>query len=247
MSSKRFEGQRILVCGGATGIGAATARLLGSEGATVCIQYRQRETEAKEMCRQLRSDGASVEIFPADLTDSDQVKSLIKDVGVMHGLVHSVSPALPNALFYQINWSEYEQHWSTAVESAYWLLKHSLESESCSLQAVVFVLSSYTIGVPPKNLAPYISAKYALLGLCKVMALELAERGIRINSISPGFTPTPLTAHIEPRLQDFVARGIPMHRLGSSEDAAMAAAFLLSSESSFITGVNLPVSGGAAM
>jgi 3-oxoacyl-[acyl-carrier protein] reductase len=247
MSRERFKGQRILVCGGATGIGAATANLLASEGATVLVQYRHREAEARELCRRLTSEGASVDVVQADLTDSDQVGSLIRDVGLLHGIVHSVSPTLSNAHFYQSDWYEYEQHWSAAVKSAYWLLKCSLELEPCSLQSVVFVLSSYTIGVPPKNLAPYVSAKYALLGLCRVMALELADRKIRVNSISPGFTPTPLTAHIEPRLQEFMARGIPMGRLGTSEDAAMAAAFLLSEDSSFITGVNLPVAGGAVM
>src|SRR5947209_9312418 len=247
MSDERFRGQTILVCGGATGIGAAIVRLLASQGATVWIQYRRREAEALELCRQLRSEGASAETFCADLTVAAQVENLIQAAGEIDGLVHSVSPPLPNELFYQLDWSEYVEHWRTSVQSAYLLLKYSLDSQPCSLQSVVLLLSTCTIGVPPKNWAPYISAKYALLGLSKSMAVELADRCIRINCVSPGFTSTPLTAHIEPRFQEFIARAIPMRRLGTVDDAALATAFLLSKKSGFITGINLAVSGGTVM
>lgn len=235
------------MCGGATGIGAATARLLASRGAAVCMQYHTRESQARELCAQLRSTGGSVDVAQADLTEPGDIERLVESISAIHGIVHSVSPPLQDKNFQEAEWEEYERHWRTAVQSAYWLVKLSLRIQPDALRSVVFILSTSTIGVPPKRWAPYVSAKYALLGLAKSMAVELAGTGIRVNCVSPGFTSTPLTAHVEPRLQDFVARSIPAGRLSTVEDVAAAVAFLLSDESSFVTGVNLPVSGGAAM
>ena len=81
----------------------------------------------------------------------------------------------------------------------------------------------------------------------KSVAQEAAGRGMRLNLVSPGMTETPLTAHIDPRRRDLVARSLPLKRLGTADDAARAIAFLLSDESGYVVGADLPVAGGAVL
>jgi 3-oxoacyl-[acyl-carrier protein] reductase len=109
------------------------------------------------------------------------------------------------------------------------------------------VLSSVTLGVPPPDKSPYVTAKYGLLGLARSLAVELAAKGMRVNCVSPGFTRTFLTAGVDERVQELIARSVPMKRLSTPEDVAAAVAFLVSPDSAYITGVNLPVSGGVVM
>ena len=112
------------------------------------------------------------------------------------------------------------------------------------LDSVVFILSSAVLDVPPVDKSSYVSAKYALLGLARSLAVELAPKGIRINCVSPGFTPTRLTAHVDQRIQDMITRSVPLNRLCRPDDVAAAVAYLLSEDGSYLTGVNLPVCGG---
>jgi len=94
---------------------------------------------------------------------------------------------------------------------------------------------------------PYTTAKFALLGLARSLAVELAGRRIRVNCVSPGFAETSLTSHIDPRLKEMIARSVPLKRLASPDEIASAVAFLLNPENGYLTGINLPVTGGGAM
>jgi 3-oxoacyl-[acyl-carrier protein] reductase len=244
--SARFAERRFLVCGAATGIGAETARLLAAEGAEVLIQYRSRAKDAQALCEELVAHGSRASVYRADMVYEDDVRMLTKAVGTVHGFVHSISGAVPKETFEKTPWTEYQAHWESSVKSAFLLVRSLLESE-VRPSVGVFVLSTYTIGVPPKNMAAYTTAKYALLGLMKSMAAEQAPNGLRLNGVSPGFTETPFTEHVEPRHRELLARGLPMKRFGTPREAAAAIAFLLSDESEYMTGTNLIVGGGAVM
>src|SRR5205823_4243865 len=112
--------------------------------------------------------------------------------------------------------------------------------DACRREAMVFVLSSVTLGVPPAEKSPYTSAKYGLLGLARTLAAELSSRQIRVNCVSPGFVETSLTAHVDPRVKEMIARSVPLKRLASPEDVSAAVAYLLSPEAAYVTGVNFP-------
>jgi NAD(P)-dependent dehydrogenase (short-subunit alcohol dehydrogenase family) len=113
--------------------------------------------------------------------------------------------------------------------------------------AVVWVLTTATIGAPPKQMSAYASGKMAALGLMRCLAAEYASKGIRFNAVSPGFTETPLTATTPAEVRELYRKAIPMGRLASPEDTASAVSYLVSEGSAFVTGVNLPVCGGAVM
>ncbi|MBI3522157.1 MAG: SDR family oxidoreductase [Chloroflexi bacterium] len=242
--SGRFAGQRILVCGAATGIGAAAARRLAREGANVSLQYRTRASEVETLRDELRNEGAAVEILAADLTLPADVDALFSGADGFGGIVHSVSAPLPSARFDRLPWDEYQAHFDVAVRSAYLILRAALARPAPALRASVFVLTSATLTAPPADWAPYLVAKHALWALVRSAAVELAAKGIRVNCVSPAFTTTPLTAGIDPRVSELIAKSIPMRRLGTPEDAASAIAYLLSDDAAFVTGANLPVGGG---
>lgn len=246
MSGYRLAGRRILVCGGATGIGAATARIAASQGAAIRIQYRTRTAEATRLCDELRAAGASVEISQADITSEKDVGRLAAEVGDVHGVVHSVSPPLPRASADRTQWSVFEEHWTAAVKALF-MITRSFVPSAASLDSIVAVLSSVVLGPPPKDMAAYVTAKHALYGFCRALAVELAPRKIRVNCVSPGLTPTPLTSHVDPRHHDILGRAVPLGRLGTPDDAAHVIAFLLGAEAAYLTGANIPVAGGAVM
>jgi NAD(P)-dependent dehydrogenase (short-subunit alcohol dehydrogenase family) len=243
--SRGFAGRTIVVFGGATGIGAATASRLASDGASVIVQYHTREAQARELCERLRATGAAATAAQADLTDADATGALVAALPAVDGFVHAVSAPLDAEPFDALSWERMTAHLDVAVKSAFAIAKAMIVRDPRPT-AGVFVSSIVTSGVPPANWSAYVTAKYALLGFVRSLAADAAGRGLRLNLVSPGLTDTPLTASMDPRRRELAGRATPLKRLGTVDEAAAAIAFLLSDESSYLVGVDLPVAGGTA-
>ena len=112
---------------------------------------------------------------------------------------------------------------------------------------LVTILTEYVTGAPPAGLSDYVSAKYALMGLCKSMAIELAKYDCTVNMVSPGITETGLIAKLPPKMIELQAAQNPLQRIAEPDDVASAVAFLLSPESRYVNGVNMLVNGGGRM
>src|SRR5262249_19544334 len=108
----------------------------------------------------------------------------------------------------------------------------------------VNVLTTYTLGLPPAKLSAYVTSKYALLGLTRSMAVEFVRYGVRVNAVSPGVTRTEFIADLPERFIEQMEAGLPMERIATPQEVASVICFLLSPEASYMTGVNVPVSGG---
>jgi 3-oxoacyl-[acyl-carrier protein] reductase len=251
MTSRRLENQRILVTGAATGIGREVCLRLAKDGADIGINYRTREEEALSLKFELERMGGNPWLAQADVSAPDEVQAMMEDVarrGGVNALVHAASAPLADRKFNKTEWDSFVKQWEVAVHAAYLLVNSCIKLKAeADLGSVVFLLSSVTLGVPPAEKSPYVSAKYALLGLAQCLAVELASKGVRVNCVSPGFTLTPLTAHVDIRIQEIISRSVPLKRLCNPDDVANAVAFLVSAESAYMTGVNLPVCGGAMM
>jgi NAD(P)-dependent dehydrogenase (short-subunit alcohol dehydrogenase family) len=248
MMMQHQEKRRVLVAGGASGIGREICVRLAREGAEVWINYHTRAAEAETLQAELAQTGATSFLGQADVCDPAQVTELLAGVeqkGGVHALVYAPSPPLQDKKFVKTDWAPFLTHWEVAVHGAYLLVQGCLALKSeARLDSVVMLLSSVTLGMPPAERSPYVSAKYALLGLARSLAVELAPKGIRVNCVSPGFTPIGLMAQVDERIQELIARAVPLKRLCTPEDVAAAVAFLVSPESAYLTGVNLPVTGG---
>jgi NAD(P)-dependent dehydrogenase (short-subunit alcohol dehydrogenase family) len=248
MTERRLENQRVLVAGGASGIGRQICSRLAHEGAQVWINYRSRGTEAESLQAELAQAGAIARLVQADVCDETQVAEMLAHIeqgGGVHSLVYAPSAPLKDKKFVKTDWAAFVRHWEVAVHGAYLLIQGLLAlNAETRLESVVIILSSVTLGLPPVEKSPYVSAKYALLGLAHCLAVELAPKGVRVNCVSPGFTATGLNAGVDERIQELIARSVPLKRLCTPEEIASAVTFLLSAESAYVTGVNLPITGG---
>jgi 3-oxoacyl-[acyl-carrier protein] reductase len=246
-------GRRVaLVTGASRGIGAAIARTLAAQGVEVAINYYRSADHAEREAREIRQAGGSAVAVQADVREAEDVSRLVQTVASeFGGLTHVVNAAiggLEQQPFADLSWNAFQQHLEYQVkavvqvcQAAYPFLK------AAGRGAIVNVLSQVTAGVPPARMADYVVAKYALLGLSKALAVEWAGDGIRVNTVSPGLTRTELTEHYQERVFKMEATRVPLGRLATLDDIAHTVAFLLGDESSFLTGVNVPITGGQVM
>ncbi|MFA7586877.1 MAG: SDR family oxidoreductase [Novosphingobium sp.] len=233
-----LENKRILVSGGASGIGRATAAVLSARGARVAVIDRAAAT------------GVPAEIaLKADLSQEAEVAAAVeqagKTLGGIDGLVHSAGIAgLGTAVDLELD--RWDQVLAVHLTGAMLLARHAIPAMlDAGGGAIVNVASIYGMVGGSNNLA-YNSAKGAIVQLTRSIAADYGRQGIRANSVSPGYIETPLSDLLKQdrrMLEAFVDMHV-LGRGGQPEEVAAAIAFLLSDEASFITAVNLPVDGG---
>ncbi|TCJ97523.1 SDR family NAD(P)-dependent oxidoreductase [Nocardia alba] len=229
-----------LVIGGASGIGLATARTLAAEGYRVTIADIDGDAARAAAARL----GGDVTAIRMDVTDEDSVASGFESVPGVHTVVNCAGLSIPGAI------TELElAHWQTTVDvcltGTFLVLKHA--GRHAAEGAGIVCIASLNGRQPGTGLASYCAAKAGVLMLVEVAALELAERGIRVNAISPGLVDTPLVAGISmvPGLTEEYLDNAPLGRSGRPEEIADAVAFLASDRASWMTGSAIDLNGGA--
>ncbi len=144
-------------------------------------------------------------------------------------------------------WSDFQAQLDVELRTAVTICARFLpRMAAAKLGKLVFVLSSYTLGVPPAAMAHYVTSKYALLGLMKALASEYAARGVCVNAISPSMVETSFLADIPDLLVELAADSHPLKRNATPGDVAPMVKFLLSEAADYMTGVNVPITGGGA-
>lgn len=246
--------QVAFITGGSRGLGAAIARRLASAGALVVINFVEREDAAALVKQDIEAAGGKAVLLRADVCDRQALESAwlnlraASGIGPVTTLVHSAGAALQPAAFLASDWNAFARHFDVAVQGAFNASQLFLPEMVAAKSGTITLISSAAgSGVPPAQWSPYVTAKAALLGLMRSLAVEFGPHGVRVNAISPGLIPTDLTAFIPDRMKQMSAMQVPLKRLASVDDIAAAVAHLVSSEASFITGVNLPVAGGSVM
>ena len=229
-----------LVIGGASGIGFATARTLAAEGYRVVIADVNEEG-AREAAARL---GGEVTAIAMDVTDEASVQRGFEAEQGVHAVVDCAGLSMPGAL------TELElAHWRTTIDvcltGTFLVLKHA--GRQMADGGSITCIASLNARQPGTGLAAYCAAKAGVLMLVEVAALELAERGIRVNAISPGLVDTPLVAGaaLVPGLIEEYLENTPLGRSGQPEEIADAVAFLASSRAGWMTGSTIDLNGGA--
>jgi 3-oxoacyl-[acyl-carrier protein] reductase len=253
-----LKDKRALVTGSSRGLGYATARRLTLEGAQVAINSRSKENIDVTAENLAEESGQSVYSFPGDLTDKDAPARIVhQSVDALGGLDILVTNAggPPSGAFEKFD----EETWATAIDLSFLshvrLIRAALPHLRESPAASVLTITSYSVKQPVPNLVLSNSIRSATIGLTKTLALELGGEGIRFNSILPAWTETERvfelmrhraglsgsTLEEEIKNQSTIS---PMGRMGTPEEFANAAVFLVSPAASYITGVMLTVDGG---
>ena len=244
----RFDGKTVIVTGGGSGIGAATAEELASSGATVVVADLNLE-HAEQVVKGITEKGGKAYPFAVDVAKADQVKAMVDfavaKTGALYGIVNNAGiggPAAPTGSYDLEGWQKVID---INLSGVFYGMRFAIpEIEKAGGGAVVNV-ASILGSVGFSNSTAYVSAKHAVVGATKNAALEHAAGGVRVNSVGPGFIHTPLVANALDEATLKVLEGKhALNRLGRSEEVAALIVFLLSERASFITGSYHLVDGG---
>ena len=245
---ERFTAQVGLVTGGSEGIGLAIARRLISEGATVYVCGRREDVLASAG----ESLGVQAHTRQLDVSDTSALQALITKIQNTHGRFDFL---VNNAM--HVGWSgiadtsldAFQQDFRVNVDAAFASTQAAMSVMVAAGRGAILNVSSINGLLATENMAAYSASKAGLIHFSKCAAMEAAPHGVRINVIAPGVIATPSTEAALggiPGYTEAVAGGVPMNRLGEPEEVAATAAFLLSEDAGYVTGVCLSVDGGKA-
>ncbi len=248
-----FADRVVLVTGGASGIGKAAAQQLAQRGASVAIADINRQAAA-DVAQMLREQNLNAGSYFLDVADEDSVEQLIasvvRDFGDLHAAINSAGIAdLPDTLI-EMSLEKYERMIRINQTSIFLCLKHELRhfmSKSGEQRAgrSIVNLSSGAAFVPAPGQVHYTAAKHAVVGMTHYAASEYAKEGVRINSVCPGLTDTPMPAAAVPReMLLAMAKSSPAGRLGTAEEVAAACVWLVSDQATWVNGQSIVVDGG---
>ena len=242
-----------MVTGGSRGIGAATARLAAERGYAVCVGYRNRRDAAEEVVRGIEAAGGSAIAVPGDVAREEDVERLFatsdRRLGSLGGLVNNAAILEPQMRLESMDAARLGRVLATNVMGAFLCAREAVRRLSTrhggSGGAIVNVSSGAARLGAPGEYVDYAASKGAIETLTIGLAREVAEEGIRVNGVRPGFIYTDLHASGgEPDRVDRVKTQVPMRRGGTADEVAHAILWLLSDEASYITGTSIDVSGG---
>jgi 3-oxoacyl-[acyl-carrier protein] reductase len=253
--TSRLAGKRALVTGGSRGIGAAIARRLAAEGASVAVNYRSNESAAYALVAELRGSGCSAAAFRADVSDAAQTNELVDSVvATFGGLELMVSNAGVEhfGALESITQVDFDRVFQTNVAGQLFTTQAAVKVMSAGGRILLTSSLSARIAVYQHTL--YAASKAAVSAMVLNLAPELAHRGITINAIAPGGTNTDMAGeygrkYVPPALSGVAAKALlgsmnALGRLAEPAEIAAAAAFLLSPDASYITGSTLDAAGG---
>ena len=244
----RFDGKTIIVTGGGSGIGAATAEELGASGASVIVADINL-AHAEAIASAITTSGGKAHAFAADVAKADQVQAMVafavEKTGALHGIVNNAGIGGPPAPTGSYDIDSWQKVIDINLSGVFYGMRFAIpEIEKAGGGAIVNV-ASILGSVGFANSTAYVSAKHGVLGATKNAALEHAATGVRVNAVGPGFINTPLVADaLDAATLKFLEGKHAMNRLGRSEEVAALIVFLLSDRASFITGSYHLVDGG---
>ena len=242
---KKLEGKIALITGGTSGIGLATAKRFVAEGAYVYITGR-RQTELDAAVQEIGENTRGVQGDVTNLEDLDQLFAAIKD-----------EKGTLDVVFANAGWGEFaplgsitEEHFDKTfdinVKGVVFTVQKALPLLKDGSAIVINASMVSVLGQPAFSI--YSATKAAVRSFARNWSVDLKDRKIRVNVVSPGFIPTPGYDHLG--ITDEMLKGavvnVPMGRVGTPDEIAKTVVFLASDDSSYITGIELFVDGGAA-
>lgn len=241
-----------LVLGATGGIGRAACLELAKEGFDVAVHCHSNEKLARQVADQVVKLGRKALIVKGDLLNEDDIAALVETaarrLGGLTALVNCASIALPLIPFAELTWKEIQSQWDAHVRPAWTAVRAAIPyMESAGGGSIVHLTSQSTESAPPQEFLHYVTAKSALNGMSKALAVELASKKIRVNLVSPGMTDTDMIADFPEKARLLTEARTPLRRLAQPRDVAQAIAYLASDRSEFVTGETLRVNGGQVM
>jgi NAD(P)-dependent dehydrogenase (short-subunit alcohol dehydrogenase family) len=252
MNRNNLKDKVVLITGGTSGIGKVTAQMFAADGAKVVIAGR-RDVEGNEVVSQIEKMGGVAKFVKCDVSNESEVKNLIDSTIQLFG---SLNIAFNNAGIEQSNLlplcetpsEEYHRVMNINVLGVYLSMKYEIQAMLKSGGGSIVNTSSIAGHSGMSGASIYVASKHAVEGFTKSAALELADKGIRVNSVSPGAVVTDMLNRFaggeNSEMGKYLASLHPMGRIGKPEEIGNAVLFLAGEASSFITGSSINIDGG---
>lgn len=247
-----------LVTGASRGVGAAIAKVLAREGASVVVNYFQSQSKADEVVKSIVQSGGKAIALRADVTSEEEVKAMVemavKTFGRLDVVVNNALPKYafnPSANYVSVEtvtWENFETQFKGAVGGAINVVRASLPQMKAQGGGSVINISTNLVYNPVVTYYDYTAAKAAMVGLTRNMAAELGKYGIRVNLIAGGLLSlTDASAPTTKEVFEFVAGITPLRKVTTVEDFAESVLLFASDFSRVITGQSISVDGGLTM
>lgn len=249
MTSFRLDGRVALVTGAGQGLGASISIAYAEAGASVVLLGRT-ESYLKDTADAIRKAGGEASLIVCDVTNDEKLRKAFSGLDRLDILVNNAGTNFPEP-FIEVSDDHLDAMLDLNVRACFVAAQTAVQvmlksADLAERGASVVNMSSQMGHVGSPNRTVYCMTKHAVEGLTKAMAVELADKNIRVNSIGPTFSETPMVQRIvdTPEKKEFVTSRIPMGRLAKLEDVAAAAVYLASPAASMVTGTHLIVDGG---
>jgi len=246
-----LKGKVVFITGGSTGIGHASVEHFAQAGASVVIADVNKEA-GEALAKELSGKGHAVSFVYCNVADENSVKDAIQftiaTYKALHVAFNNAGISGAQGTVEEISLQDWNQVVAVNLTGVFLCMKYQipemLKSGSGSIINCASILG--TLGFA--GASAYVAAKHGLVGLTKTVALDYATRGIRVNSVGPGFIQTPMLENAgittDPNMKAAIESLHPMNRLGHSDEIASTVVFLASDAASFITGQHIHIDGG---
>lgn len=248
MAQYDFSEKVAIVTGGASGIGKAVVEKLAEGGAKVVVADFD-EVGGKATADKINADGGTASFFKVDVANVEEVEAMVRfavdTYGGLHIAVNNAGIGGASAPTGEYGIEDWNRVIDINLNGVFYGLRYQipamLESGGGSIVNIASILGSVGFASAPA----YVAAKHGVVGLTKNAAIEYATRGIRVNSVGPGFIKTPLLdKNLDEETLKFIAGMHPVQRLGTPEEVANLIVFLASDDAAFLTGAYYLVDGG---
>lgn len=236
----------ILIIGASSELGLDLIKNIDEE-CLILAHYNSSNEALLALSRELNN---KIVTLQADLSSEDEIVSLLEkietDFAVPNKIVHLAAPKFENIRFKDVSWDTFQNEIDVSLRSLMLVLNRFLPQLVKEKRGkVVCMLSSVVLNIPPKALTHYTTVKYAILGLVKSLASEYADKNIQINAISPSLIETKFLDGINEKFIEVNAHNHPLKRNAVVQDVTPVLKMLISKESDYINGANIPITGGS--
>lgn len=243
----RLKDKVAIVTGGATGIGKTICLTLAEEGAKVVINHFNTPKEAIEVNDEINSKGGISILSSADVTKGKEVEKMVEEVDNKFGRIDILvnnAGIIKDSLLLSMEEKDWDSVINVNLGGVFHCTKTVVKYMILQKEGVIINISSVAAEVGGKGYCNYVTSKGGINSFTKAMATELANKGIRVNAVSPGIIVSKISEHLRKSKGDKLLDLIPMKRFGTQREVAKVVAFLVSDDASYITGEIIHVTGG---
>ncbi|KRA46493.1 SDR family NAD(P)-dependent oxidoreductase [Pseudoxanthomonas sp. Root630] len=241
-----FSGKVVLITGAGSGIGEATAKRLAASGAQVVVSDINGEA-AEKVAATIREAGGQAAANVANTARHEDVKAAVefsvKHFGGLHLAFNNAGIGGSTAPLAELEIADWQRVIDINLSGVFYGMKYEIPAILASGGGAIVNTASILGLVGTAGLSAYVAAKHGVSGLTKTAAIEYSAKGVRINSVHPGYIDTPLLDFLDRDTHDGLKALHPIGRLGTAEEVADVVAFLLSSDAAFVTGSQYVVDG----